>query len=93
MQIRELTPLDRFETLNLFRTVFTESEGVEAGKMLESLVGKVFDSLGAPAIFGFGGYLALLLTKCLFKHFLDFTSIGWVSFVLRLANHFVQFIL
>ena len=72
MQIRELTPLDRFETLNLFRTVFTESEGVEEGKMLESLVGKVFDSLGAPAIFGFGGYLDERLVAAIFFSQLDF---------------------
>lgn len=72
MQIRELTPLDRFETLNLFRTVFTESEGVEEGKMLESLVGKVFDSLGAPAILGFGGYLDERLVAAIFFSQLDF---------------------
>lgn len=72
MQIRELTPLDRVETLNLFRTVFTKSEGVEEGKMLESLVGKVFDSLAAPATLGFGGYLGERLVAAIFFSQLDF---------------------
>ena len=72
MQIRELTPIDRVETLNLFRAVFTESEGVEEGKMLETLVGKIFDSLVTPAIIGFGGYQDDELVAAIFFSQLEF---------------------
>lgn len=72
MQIRALEPTDRVETLHLFRTVFTESEGVEEGKMLESLVGKIFDSFAASATFGLGGYLGEKLVAAIFFSRLEF---------------------
>lgn len=56
MQIRRLSAADQPDTVDLFKQVFADAQGVEAGEALERLVSRLIEESGTEKVVGFGAY-------------------------------------